>query len=365
LRSDSGGPAGAGKLEDFDFELPPELIAQAPPPERGGSRLLVLERTTGLRRHLWFQDLPSLLRPGDLLVLNETRVFPARLRARRATGARIEVLLLAPAGEGPEWTALVRPARKLAIGEWTALDPPEASGGAHVVARKREGERTIVELMRQGRPLPPSEVLALCEEVGETPLPPYIQRSAEQRKSPLDRERYQTVYARVPGSAAAPTAGLHFTPEILESAQRIGVDVARVSLHVGLGTFQPLTEQSFESERLHAEEVSVSEDAGRKIARARARGGRVVAVGTTSVRAIESYCRAGTPSYRGWTDLFLRPGSEFLGVDALVTNFHLPRSSLLVLVSAFAGRELVLAAYREAIAQRYRFYSYGDAMLIL
>ncbi len=364
-------PPAAGPLDAFDYELPPELIAQEPPPTRGASRLLVLDRRTGKRELRAFRDIAEYFGAGDLLVLNETRVFPARLRARRPSGGKVEVLLLEPraaggnTGENSSWTALARPARSLRPGVPLGIEPADAARGAAIHPIGREGEKVILEIREGDRPLGASEVLDLCERAGETPLPPYIRREPARASDPRDRERYQTVYARHVGSAAAPTAGLHFTDGILESVRGAGVGIARVTLHVGLGTFQPLTGDSFARNTLHAEWAEASVEAGREILRARAEGRRVIAAGTTTVRAVESFLASGELPYRSRTELFIKPGYTFRGVSALITNFHLPRSSLLVLVSAFAGRELILDAYREAVREGYRFYSFGDAMLIL
>lgn len=364
-----------GPLAGFDYDLPVERIAQSPAERRDGSRLLILERATGKRQHAKFGDILKHLRSGDLLVLNDTRVFPARLRASRRTGGRVEILLLESRPQNT-WSALARPARTLRAGEDLTLEsgglsPGEEGSDTLVRFLGREQERALVELRRDGQALSREAVIELCQRVGETPLPPYIRRVSGEGQSPADRDRYQTVYAREVGSVAAPTAGLHFTEAILEQAAQNGVEIARVKLHVGLATFQPLTDQGFAQNELHEEEVEVGSEAAAAILKAREEGRRVVAVGTTSVRAIESFLaahQAPTPPvlpYRGRTSLFIKPGHRFLGVDALITNFHLPRSSLLVLLAAFAGRELVLEAYREAVRAEYRFYSFGDAMLIV
>ena len=352
-------------LEAYDYDLPESLIAQEPPPRRGESRLLVLDRATGERWHRRFADVTEYFRAGDLLVLNETKVFPARLRARRRTEGKIEILLLEEHEGGTAWVALARPARNLRPGEEVELEPRELTNGASVRAVGREGERVIIELRSGPRALGRTEVFALCEAAGETPLPPYIRRGPESVRQPGDRDRYQTVYARELGSAAAPTAGLHFTEEILAAARGAGAGISRVTLHVGLGTFQPLTEEAFSQAKLHAEHVEVSEGPGNELLRAKAESRRIVAVGTTSVRAVESFLASPRLPFRARTELFIKPGYSFRGVGALVTNFHLPRSSLLVLLCAFAGRELVLDVYREAIREGYRFFSYGDAMLVI
>jgi S-adenosylmethionine:tRNA ribosyltransferase-isomerase len=348
------------RTEDFDYELPEELIAQTPLADRSAARLLVLDRRSGGVRHAVVRELPELLSPGDLLVLNDTRVLPVRLGARRRTGGRVELLFLAPDAQDPEvqWMALARPARRLRTGEVLEVvspSEPEAATGvsAEVVALVGEGQ---VRVRLRG-----ARVREAMDRWGTMPLPPYI-------RAPLaDPERYQTVYARVEGSAAAPTAGLHFTPELLEAVRARGVGTAFLTLHVGLGTFRPVTAERPEEHRLHAEWFRLPPETAEAVARHRRAGGRVVAVGTTVTRVLETQAtddgcvRPG----EGWTDLYILPGFRFRVVDGLLTNFHLPRSTLLMLVAAFAGRERVLAAYREAVAQRYRFYSFGDAMLVL
>jgi S-adenosylmethionine:tRNA ribosyltransferase-isomerase len=337
------------RTSDFDYELPPSSIAQEPVP-RGESRLLVLDRE-GPDRHARIRDLPRLLRPGDLLVLNDTRVIPARLYGRRAGagGASFELLLVEKTGER-EWDALVRPGRRARPGTVVELD---AGLAAEVLAKDPDGRHTL----RFSEPVEPH-----LDRLGHIPLPPYIQRP----DTPEDRERYQTVYARSPGAVAAPTAGLHFSEELLREIEAAGVEIARVTLHVGIGTFRPVSAERIEEHRMDSERYEVSEEAAGAFRRVRARGGRVVAVGTTVVRTLEGVALAGGGEVRagaGATDLFITPGFPFQVVDVLLTNFHLPRSTLLMLVSAFAGRERVLAAYREAVRQGYRFYSYGDAML--
>lgn len=347
------------RLEEFDYYLPPELIAQEPVEPRDASRLLVLDRRTGATGHHRFRDLPGFLRPGDLLVFNDTRVIPARLHLRRCdTGGKAEILLLRPLSpEEPgrqTWEALGRPARRLREGVQLVAD----RGGleVQVTAALPEGLRRV-ELTWDAR----ESLSQVLERVGEIPLPPYIHR-------PLaDGERYQTVYARHPGSAAAPTAGLHFTPRLLAELEARGVEMCYLTLHVGLGTFRPIRTETVEEAVLHAEYYRVDGRAAAAVNAVRERGGRVVAVGTTVVRTLETVATAEgvVREGEGWTDLFIYPGYRFRVVDALVTNFHLPRSSLLMLVCAFGGTERVLAAYREAVNHRYRFYSFGDAMLIL
>jgi S-adenosylmethionine:tRNA ribosyltransferase-isomerase len=361
------------KLSDFDYELPPERIAQAPCAQRDQARLLVHEIGADRTRHLGIRDLPELLLPGDLLVLNDTRVLAARLFGRRRSGGRVEFLFLEPhehaGARGKAWTAFCNPARKLHPGEELLLE-----GGpqrARMVERPRtpQGEPAkewVVELLEEDGSA--ADAHALFQAHGHVPLPPYIQRAAEQggEQERTDRERYQTVYARHPGAVAAPTAGLHFTDELLSELEERGIAHAFLTLHVGPGTFEPVKVEEVERHRMHAERFELPARTVREVARARERGGRVVAVGTTCVRALESaYVGDGLREGPASTELFLRPGSPFQVVDVLLTNFHLPKSTLLMLVSAFAGRERVLRLYAEAIAQGYRFYSYGDAMLFL
>ena len=338
-------------LDAYDYALPPERIAQAPAAEREGARLLVLDRRSGRTRHSVVSELPGWLRAEDLLVVNATRVLPARLRGQKESGGRAEALVLGPSGPG-RWRALVRCRGRLRVGAKLRFGAGVAAFDAEIAALLPEGE----------------VVLALAPDVspyraGEPPLPPYIRRP---EPAPADADRYQTVYARVPGAVAAPTAGLHLGTSLLGSLAAAGIERAEVVLHVGAGTFRPLRSADLAAGRLHAEPYELSEEVAGAVARARARGGRVVAVGTPSARVLES-CATGdgrVRAARGETALFLRPGSRFAVVDALLTNFHLPRSSLLLLVAAFAGRERILAAYAEAVRRGYRFYSYGDAMLI-
>jgi S-adenosylmethionine:tRNA ribosyltransferase-isomerase len=380
------------RVADFDFELPPELIAQQPPAERGGSRMLVMDRTTGALRDAQFAEFPSLLEPGDLLVLNDSRVIPARLYARRTRvpdrqepSGVVEVLLTEPVapqmlgapsfplfsaervgdhkslpttGENC-WRALVKPGKKVGVGE--RLGFPSSSGvvelEAEVLERGEFGER----LLRFG---PVDDFFAVLDRIGHIPLPPYIRRDDVDG----DRERYQTVFARDPGSVAAPTAGLHFTPQVLDALTARGIEVARVTLHVGLGTFAPLRVENLDEVRLHRERYTLSASTAEAINRAVDEGRRIVAVGTTVVRTLE-HCAlqaAGSPlqPHSGVTEIFISPGFEFRLVGALLTNFHLPQSSLLMLVSAFAGRSNVLEAYRHAVGQKYRFFSYGDCMFL-
>lgn len=338
---------------DFDYHLPPDRIAQVPS-ARGTSRLLVLRRAAGSLEHRAVADLPALLDPSDLLLLNDTRVIPARLWARRSTGRRFELLLLRACDER-HWESLLRPSARARRGEPLALDD-----GGSVTPVERVGDgRWLLECR------PPLDLERL-ERLGEPPLPPYIERPSGAR--PTDREDYQTVYARAPGAVAAPTAGLHFTPELLEDLGRNGVELGFLTLHVGLGTFRPVAVERVCDHRMHTEWFEVPEATAAAVNRARAEGRRVVCVGTTSVRALEAALAAGGGTVQagaGSTDLFIVPDYRFRGVGAMLTNFHLPKSTLIMMVSAFAGRERVLAAYAEAIARGYRFYSYGDAMLIL
>jgi S-adenosylmethionine:tRNA ribosyltransferase-isomerase len=331
------------QLSEFDYHLPEELIAQSPLPDRAASRMLVVNRATESWEDCMFRDFPSYLCADDCLVLNDSRVFPSRLYGRREHGsAEVEVFLTRPISpDGLTWEALVRPGRKMRTGERIVI-APELS--AEILGRGEFGERTV-RLHTQG------DLFEVLDRVGHVPLPPYIRRA----DSLADRERYQTVFARERGSVAAPTAGLHFTPEVLKACREAGAAIANVTLHVGLGTFQPLHTDVLDQVRLHAEAVRVPPETIRAMDQAR----RVIAVGTTSVRAIES-----DPGQLQ-TDLFIYPGFRFRRTGAMLTNFHLPKSSLLVLVCAFAGKDLILAAYRHAVEQRYRFFSYGDCMLII
>jgi len=353
-------------LSDFDYHLPEHLIAQEPPEDRAGARMLVVYRREGRFEDRAFREFPRFLGPGDCLVLNDSRVFPARLFGHRAgvhsvpvgrnnpkrrefLSGRVEVLLLRPLdSNGRDWDALVRPGRKMRVGERIRF---EGDLEGEITGRGELGERTI---RFHGTDDPWQEF----ERIGHIPLPPYIRRSDRTD----DRERYQTVFAREKGSVAAPTAGLHFTPEIIEQSRAAGAEVAYVTLHVGLGTFQPLYAEEVEHGRLHSEHYRIAEDNAARMRGAR----RLVAAGTTSVRTLESaMTRGGLIPQEGETDIFIYPGFEFRAAGAMLTNFHLPRTSLLLLVCAFAGKELTLAAYRHAVEAGYRFYSYGDCMLIV
>ncbi len=333
---------------DFVFELPESLIAQAPCAERTASRLLVLDPAPGAHTHARFANLPDWLTRGDLLVVNDTRVIPARLFGVKDSGGRVEVLLERLIDATQAW-CLVRASKPLLPGRTIALEP----GGYSATVCERRGD-----LFRLTFSAP---VMTIADAVGHIPLPPYIQRS----DAPEDRERYQTVYADRPGAVAAPTAGLHFDAAMLERIASMGIEVARLTLHVGAGTFQPVRAERLEAHQMHSEFFDVPANVVDAVARCRARGGRVVAVGTTVVRALESAAATGELRHgSGETIIFIYPGYAFRVVDALITNFHLPESTLLMLVSAFAGRQFVLEAYAEAVQRGYRFFSYGDAMFI-
>lgn len=343
--------ADGSRTSDYEYDLPVQLVASRPAPRRDGSRLLVVGPGDELADRR-FSDLLDYLSPGDALVLNDTRVFPARLTGRKPTGAEAEILLTRPRPEPGVWEALVRPGGKLKPGRVVDVAPDFRV----VIEDTIDGGGRLVRLEGDDDPW------RLIDRHGQVPLPPYIDREADAD----DAERYQTVYAVHRGSVAAPTAGLHFTEALLARITDAGVRIVRVTLHVGIGTFRPVSAERPEDHELHPERYAVDATAAAELNRVRAAGGRVWAVGTTSVRTLETVCDGGGEFHadEGWTDLFLRPGYHFRAVDALLTNFHLPRSSLLMLVSAFAGRERVLAAYRHAVEQRYRFYSYGDAMVI-
>jgi S-adenosylmethionine:tRNA ribosyltransferase-isomerase len=337
------------KTTDFDYELPPELIAQRPPAQRDGARMLVLDPGNGALRHQAIIDLPQLLDPGDLLVLNDTRVLPARLRGLREGGGDAEVLLLRPEADGKVWQALVRPSRRLDAGAVITFATSPLT--ATVIAK--DGDTAQVRL--GGTPNPLSEV----RRVGQMPTPPYIKAALE------DPERYQTIFSRAEGSAAAPTAGLHFTQALLDAIQGRGVEITCITLHVGLDTFRPVRVDDPARHHIHREWYQLAEDTAAAVRRTRQRGGRVIAVGTTCVRVLETAAEGNAvrPS-EGWTELLILPGFRYRVVDALLTNFHLPKSTLLMLVSAFAGKDRVLSAYAEAVRLGYRFYSFGDCMFI-
>ena len=339
------------KTSDFNYELPPELIAQTPIPQRDASRLLVLDKNTGAWQHRHFYDLLELLQPGDCLVMNNSRVLPARLLGHRVpTGGAVEVLLLKDQGNGI-WECLTKPGRKTHTG--TELSFGDGDLTATVVGERDDGNK-LVQFHYEGI------FLEVLERLGKMPLPPYIKEELE------DGERYQTVYSKVLGSAAAPTAGLHFTPELLEQIKAKGVNIGYVTLHVGLGTFRPVKEDEITDHEMHSEYCVISQETADLINRTKANGGRCICVGTTSCRTLESWAAEDghMEAKAGWTNIYIYPGYRFKVMDGLVTNFHLPESTLIMLVSAFAGREHVLAAYEEAVREKYRFFSFGDAMFL-
>src|SRR5579863_4467103 len=355
------------KISDFDYNLPQELIAQTPIEPRDASRLLVVHRDTGVLEHSHFRDIGAYLRPGDLLIANQSRVIPARLLGRRAeTGGAVEVLLLAERLDlGPDhWETLVRPGRRLREGNRIVFGheaDPQTMLHGEILQRTDAGGR-IVRLFTANGSTATGAVRQRIEQLGRMPLPPYIHETL------ADSERYQTVYARISGSAAAPTAGLHFTPHLLDQLRGQGVRVGFVTLHVGLDTFRPVEVEDFREHKMHSEEIDLDAPTAALINETRRAGGRVVAVGTTAVRVLESaasFHDGEIKACHGATRLFVTPGYRFQVVDAMITNFHLPRSTLLLLVSAFASKSLIEQAYQEAIRERYRFFSFGDAMLIL
>lgn len=339
------------KTKDFDYALPEELIAQTPIERRDASRLLCLNKVTGEFSHHHFYELPDFLKPGDCMILNNSRVLPARLLGKRLPGGgACEVLLLIDRGE-QTWECIVRPGKHLRAGAQMSFGDGELTAEVtHVL----EGGNRMVRFSYEGI------FLEVLEHLGKMPLPPYIREELQ------DRERYQTVYSKVNGSAAAPTAGLHFTPELLGRIQEKGVKLGYVTLHVGLGTFRPVKEEDITDHDMHSEYCVIPQETADLINETRANGGRVICVGTTSCRTIESWAKEDghMEASAGWTDIFIYPGYKFKVMDALVTNFHLPQSTLIMLVSALAGREHVLAAYEEAVRERYRFFSFGDAMFI-
>ncbi|MED4969552.1 tRNA preQ1(34) S-adenosylmethionine ribosyltransferase-isomerase QueA [Parageobacillus toebii] len=341
------------KIDLFDFELPEELIAQTPLLNRDASRLMVLDKKTGEIHHETFRNILSYLHKGDCLVLNDTRVMPARLYGEKEnTGANIEVLLLKQL-EGDRWETLVKPAKRVKVG--TEITFGDGRLKATCVDALEHGGR-ILEFSYQGI------FYEVLEQLGEMPLPPYIKEKLD------DPERYQTVYAREVGSAAAPTAGLHFTEQLLDDIRAKGVHIAFITLHVGLGTFRPVNVENIEEHDMHAEFYQMTEKTARLLNEVRQQGGRIIAVGTTSTRTLETIASKHNGAFvaeSGWTDIFIYPGYEFKAIDGLVTNFHLPKSTLIMLVSALAGRENILRAYNAAVKERYRFFSFGDAMLII
>ena len=339
------------KTSDFYYDLPHELIAQTPIEKRDTSRLMTLDRATGAVGHHHFYDLPDFLRPGDCLILNNSRVLPARLVGQRLPGGGIcEVLLLNDRGENI-WECLVRPGRKLRKGTKLSFGNGELT--AEITEQLEEGGR-LIRFDYEGI------FLEVLEHLGRMPLPPYIKEELQ------DQERYQTVYSKVLGSAAAPTAGLHFTPELLETIKAKGVEIGYVTLHVGLGTFRPVKEDTIEDHEMHSEFCTIPQETADLINRTKAAGGRCICVGTTSCRTLESWAAEDghMEAKAGWTNIYIYPGYRFKVMDGLVTNFHLPESTLIMLVSAFAGREHILSAYEEAVREKYRFFSFGDAMFI-
>ena len=338
------------KKSDFDFELPEELIAQTPIQQRDHSRLMHLDKQTGEISHEHFYELPRFLKKGDCLVLNDSRVLPARLIGCRSTGGSVELVLLRDLGEG-RWECLSRPGRKTKPGTELSFGGGELTATVESVA---EGGNRIVQFHYDGI------FLEVLERLGKMPLPPYIKEELQ------DAERYQTVYSREIGSAAAPTAGLHFTKELLAQIEAMGVNVCYVTLHVGLGTFRPVKEDEIENHEMHSEFCIIPERTARIVTETKKAGNRVIAVGTTSCRTLESFANedGSLPVSSGWTNIFIYPGYRFKCIDALITNFHLPESTLIMLVSALAGREHVLNAYKCAVEERYRFFSFGDAMMI-
>lgn len=338
------------KTSDFYYELPEELIAQTPLEKRDESRLLCLDRNSGEVTHRIFKELPGLLRPGDCLVMNDSRVLPARLMGAKPTGGAVEVLLLRDLG-GDRWECMTRPGRKTKPGETIIFGDGELSAQVEELA---EGGNRIVKFNYKGI------FLEVLERLGHMPLPPYIKAELE------DGERYQTVYSKELGSAAAPTAGLHFTRELLDKLADIGVRECFVTLHVGLGTFRPVKVDSLEEHEMHSEFCTIPEETASIINETKAAGGRVICVGTTSCRTLESFANAdgSVSACSGWTDIFIYPGYKFKCMDGLITNFHLPESTLVMLVSAFAGRENILNAYNIAVREKYRFFSFGDAMIL-
>lgn len=339
------------KTHDFWYELPEELIAQTPLQQRDSSRLLALNRVTGAIEHKHFYDILEYLQPGDCLVMNDSRVLPARLLGHRPTGGAVEVLLLRDLGN-KQWECLCKPGRKMQVGNEVIFGNGELT--ATVVAVQDDGNR-VVEFHYEGI------FLEVLERLGKMPLPPYIKAEL------ADQERYQTVYSREIGSAAAPTAGLHFTNELLDKVRAMGVNTAFVTLHVGLGTFRPVKAEEISEHHMHSELCMISEETARILNETKARGGRIICVGTTSCRTLESLVNDdGTFDAKSkWTEIFIYPGYQFKAMEGLITNFHLPESTLVMLVSAFAGRENVLHAYNEAVKERYRFFSFGDAMFIV
>ncbi|MCF6138075.1 tRNA preQ1(34) S-adenosylmethionine ribosyltransferase-isomerase QueA [Pseudalkalibacillus berkeleyi] len=341
------------RVDEFNFDLPEELIAQTPLEDRKESRMMVVDPQSNHIEHQSFSHITEYLKPGDCLVLNDTRVLPARLYGIKTdTGAKIEVLLLKDEGNDT-WKTLVKPAKR--VKEGTTISFGDGLLTATCLGEGEQGER-LMNFTYEGR------FLELLDELGEMPLPPYI------REQLNDKERYQTVFSKHVGSVAAPTAGLHFTEELLEQMQEKGIHVAYITLHVGLGTFRPVSAETVEEHEMHGEYYQVSKGTAALLNQVRHDGGRIIAVGTTSSRTLETIMQNGAETFKeqsGWTDIFIYPGYKFNGIDGLITNFHLPQSTLIMLVSAFAGKELIMKAYEEAVSHKYRFFSFGDSMLIL
>ena len=342
-------------ISEFDYHLPPERIAQEPLEDRASSKLMVLDRASGDVQHRVFRELPSLLSPGDLLVVNDSRVLPARIRGFRSTGGAVEFLLLRPDTDGA-WLALAKPVKRLAVGERIEIPARSGESSSYVTLLEKRAEGQVLVRLDD-------ELSKHLDDYGHVPLPPYITHHLD------DDSRYQTVYANETGSAAAPTAGLHFTDEVIAEVKARGIDFESVTLHVGLDTFRPVSVEFAEDHEIHSEWCSVSEETWQKIQATKERGGRVVAVGTTSARTLESLGQRvanGEPGpFDAFTRIYITPGYEWTMVDILLTNFHLPKSTLLLMISSLAGKENVLAAYEEAIRHEYRFFSFGDAMLIV
>lgn len=372
LLSSSSGHTGQNaktvtwKMSDFDYDLPDELIAQTPVEPRDSSRLLIVNRASGALAHRHFRDIGEYLRPGDLLIANQSRVIPARLLGRRAeSGGQVEILLLSERSDlGSDiWETLVKPGRRLREGSLVAFhdESGQIQLQAEILQRTEAGGRVVRFTLTAHLQAGAGSVRALIDQLGRMPLPPYIHETL------TDPERYQTVYSRIMGSAAAPTAGLHFTPELLDRLRGQGISIGFVTLHVGLDTFRPVETEDFREHKMHSEEIHLDEQTAEQIMQTRRSGGRVVAIGTTAVRVLESVASFSdglARPYDGPTRLFITPGYRFQLVDAMITNFHLPRSTLLLLVSAFASKPLIEKAYQEAIRERYRFFSFGDAMFL-
>ncbi len=348
------------KTQDLDYYLPAELIAQQPADVRSESRLLVLERDSGRIIDSTFSKIGDFLRAGDCLVLNDTKVLPARFFARRGTGGRLEGLFLSESSAGI-WEVMLKGAGKVKVGEQIILKNKTGEDFCEAQVQEKQGDGLFKLKISCDR-----NCEAILEEIGFAPLPPYIKRGSDIEQAKIDKERYQTVYAETAGAVAAPTAGLHFTKELIEQLKAAGVKFAHITLHVGAGTFKPVAAETLEEHKMHSERFSINEHTANLINETKKNGGRIIAVGTTSVRTLESAAKQGcVKAMSGSTEIFIKPGYEFKIVDAIVTNFHLPKSTLLALVGAFAGLDKILTAYNHAIEQRYRFYSYGDAMLII